>query len=85
MILAHCRDSVRMKLSSGYLCKENSDDSFKCNVCRLNATRRAAKVKDHLEAVHFLNNFRYDCEYCSSLFYSRNAHRVHLSIKNRYR
>jgi len=74
----------RNKALEAYVTKDVVDNAFKCNICGLKATR-AAKVKDHLEAVHFPNTYRYECEYCSSVFYSRNAHRVHLSAKHRDR
>ena len=74
----------RNKALETYVTKDEVENAFRCNICGLKATR-AAKVKDHLEAVHFPNTYRYECEYCSSVFYSRNAHRVHLSTKHRDR
>jgi len=75
---------VRNQALEAYVTKDEAENAFKCTMCGLKAPR-AAKVKDHLEAVHFPNTYRYECEYCSSVFFSRNAHRVHLSTKHRDR
>jgi len=48
----------------------------------INSNKRAAKVKDHLEAIHFPGHFIYSCEICVKTFSGKNAFAVHNSIKH---
>ena len=53
----------------------NSKD-FQCGLCDF-ISNRAAKVKNHLEAIHFPGVYVYSCDLCSKTFNGRNAFGVH--------
>ena len=53
----------------------NSKD-FQCGLCDF-ISNRAAKVKNHLEAIHFPGVYVYSCDLCDKTFNGRNAFGVH--------
>jgi len=55
----------------------NSKD-FQCGLCDY-VSNRNAKVKNHLEAIHFPGSFVYSCDICGKTFNGRNAVGVHKS------
>jgi len=53
----------------------NSKD-YQCALCEF-ISNRPAKVKNHLEAIHFPGVFVYSCDLCDKTFSGRNAFGVH--------
>jgi len=53
-----------------------------CTLCQKFFSKRPAKVKDHLEAIHFAGHFIYSCEACDKTFSGKNAYAVHNSLKH---
>jgi len=53
-----------------------------CTLCQTFFSKRKAKVKDHLEAIHFAGHFIYSCEACDKTFSGKNAYAVHNSLKH---
>jgi len=51
---------------------------FQCGLCEY-ISNRPAKVKNHLEAIHFPGIFVYSCDLCEKTFSGRNAFGVHKS------
>ena len=51
---------------------------FQCGLCEY-VSNRPAKVKNHLEAIHFPGIFVYSCDICHKTFSGRNAFGVHKS------
>merc|ERR1719348_2450073 len=56
---------------------QNTKD-FQCGLCEY-TSNRPAKVKNHLEAIHFPGIFVYSCDICEKTFSGRNAFGVHKS------
>ena len=55
----------------------NSKD-YQCGLCEY-VSNRPAKVKNHLEAIHFPGIFVYSCDLCGKTFSGKNAFGVHKS------
>ena len=53
-------------------------NDFQCGLCDY-ISNRPAKVKNHLEAIHFPGVFVYSCDICEKTFSGRNAFGVHKS------
>jgi hypothetical protein len=51
---------------------------FQCGLCDY-ISNRPAKVKNHLEAIHYPGVFVYSCDICEKTFSGRNAFGVHKS------
>jgi len=49
---------------------------YQCSMCEF-VSNRPAKVKNHLEAIHFPGVFVYSCDLCDKTFNGRNAFGVH--------
>jgi len=61
----------------------NQDDrDYICSLCQTFRSKRPAKVKDHLEAIHFAGQFIYTCHACNKTFSGKNAYAVHNSLKH---
>ena len=52
---------------------------YQCELCGF-VSNRPAKVKNHLEAIHFPGVFVYSCDLCDKTFNGRNAFGVHKTI-----
>jgi len=62
-----------------YLTKDTATKETCCTLCTFR-NKIPAKVKNHLEAIHFPGVFVYSCNYCGKTFKGRNALGVHVSL-----
>lgn len=51
-------------------------DIYMCQICGKSFSR-AVHVRDHVENVHFPNNFQYTCEVCDQVLKSKIALKNH--------
>jgi len=63
---------------SQYIEQEVGTKRYRCLLCSF-VTNRPAKVRYHLEAIHFRGEYSYNCSLCQKTFQGRNALSCHMS------
>jgi len=61
-----------------YMVKDEESRLSCCSLCQFQS-KIPAKVRNHLEAIHFPGIFIYSCNFCAKTFKGRNALGVHVS------